>query len=117
MADEEIQQQTEEKPKTLAEAYPDFEEKYQAMNTLYQALRDARKGGSDTGNLVKQGQDTVKWARGVIETFVPMSEFEQKVRKDTATFSLGLRLDKDELLLKQLYLSMVQVQGVLEKLK
>ena len=109
MADTEIQ----EKPKTLVEAYPDFEEKYKTLNNVYVELWTAKKSGDNPSALQTQARGMMDWARGVIETFMPVAEFEQKVQSDTATFSLGKRLGKDELLLKQLFISMQQLNRLL----
>ena len=109
MADTENQ----EKPKTLAEAYPDFEEKYKTLNNVYVGLWEAKRSGDNLSALQAQAKEALDWARRVIETFIPVTEFEQKVQSDTATFSLGNRLGKDELLLKQLFISMQQLSNLL----
>lgn len=109
------EEKTLEKPKTLAELYPDFEDKYRAINAVYVALQGALKAGNSTADLMNKAKELLDWANGVIESFMPVTELEQKIRNDTATFSLGLRLAKDELLLKQLYISMIDLQGLISK--
>lgn len=108
MIDAEIQ----EKPRTFSETYPDFGEKYKVLNNVYVELWDAMKAGDSPTALRTQARALLGWARGVIESFMPVEELEKKIHNDTATFSLGRRLAKDELLLKQLFMSMKQLNDL-----
>ena len=108
-----MSEEVQEKPKTLAELYPDFDSKYQELNQAYVNLWQAKKRNQDMTQAKEQAKRGMEWAKQVIESFVSLDEMKQKVDKDTQTYSLGLRLAKDELLLKQLYLTMEQIQGLL----
>ena len=102
-----------EKPKTLAELYPDFEQKYQELNQAYTNLWEALKTGQGLSEAKSKASQMEQWAESVISSFTSVDNLKEKVNKDTETFSLGLRLAKDELLLKQLFLTMEQLKSIL----
>ena len=107
---------TSEGPGALLEEFPEFDTKYRELNQLLVKLWEAHNTGSTPeGELLSRAKEASTWAKKVIETYHPLEEFEEMVRKDTATFATGARLAKDDLLLKQLYLTWSSLVKLLEK--
>ncbi len=102
-----------QKPPALKDAFPDFEEKFRTIQGLLPKAWEAKKRG-DLGGLRQQISDGLSWIQQVITTYHTMEEMDKLVKEDTATFAVGNRLGKDDLLLKQayiLYLSLKDLVG------
>ena len=107
-------EEAQEKPKSISELFPDFEQKYRKINELYVTLWESGRKGSKDPGAENEARQLLSWAEGVITTYHSMEEMEELTSQDTKAFSKGMMLSGDELLVKQLYISYQALKGVLK---